>query len=199
MRPLLALLLVLAAWGAYSGYTSREIKHGPGQVAPDPPFQRNYENGKPFQLKHFTLTPRAKFSLTARVLARERYRTDAAAGIIPIDIAFGWGPMSDTSVLDRLAISQSGRFYFWRHDGAPPAPHDVIIRSSANMHLIPSDSTTRERLFDARVGDVLELEGELVDVTRSNGWRMNTSLSRDDSGGGACEVIYVRSVMVRSL
>jgi hypothetical protein len=197
MRIFFTVVVVLALWGAFNAFVSRERPHPPGQVAPDAPFQRNYENGKPFQLKDFTLTPRAKFSLTARVLARERYRTDAAADIIPIDIAFGWGPMSDTVLIDRLKISQSGRFFFWRYEGAPPAPHDVIIRSSANMHLIPSDSTTRERLFDARVGDVLELEGELVDVTRSNGWRMNTSLSRDDSGGGACEVIYVRSVVIR--
>jgi hypothetical protein len=64
--------------------------------------------------------------------------------------------------------------------------------------LIPSDSITKERLLGARVGDVLELEGDLVDVKRKNGWYINTSLTREDSGGGACEVIYVRSVIVRS-
>ncbi len=190
-------LLALAVWGAYNGYTTREIKHPPGVIAPDAPVQRNFENGKAFQVKDFTLTPRAKFSLTARVLARERYRVDAAADIIPIDIAFGWGPMSDTTLIDQLKISQSGRFYFWRYSGSPPAAHEVIIQSSANMHLIPADSTTRERLLDARVGEVLELEGELVDVKRSNGWNMNTSLTREDSGGGACEVIYVRHVIAR--
>ncbi|TAG82790.1 MAG: hypothetical protein EAZ24_02510 [Burkholderiales bacterium] len=190
-------LLALALWGAYNGYTTREIKHPPGVIAPDAPVQRNFENGKAFQIKDFTITPRAKFSLTARVLARERYRSDAAADIIPIDIAFGWGPMSDTALIDKLKISQSGRFYFWGYQGQPPAAHEVIIRSSANMHLIPADSITRERLLDARVGDVLELEGELVDVKRSNGWNISTSLTRDDSGGGACEVIYVRHVIAR--
>lgn len=199
MHLLLIVIVSFALWGAYQGYSSREIKHPVGAIAPDAPVQRNLENGTPFQIKDFTLTPRAKFSITARVLARERYRSDAAADIIPIDIAFGWGPMSDTALIDRLKISQSGRFYFWGYQGQPPAPHEVIIRSSANMHLIPADSVTRERLLNTRVGEVLELEGELVDVKRSNGWSINTSLTREDSGGGACEVIYVRHVVAKAL
>ncbi len=198
-KLLFAIICVFAAWSAYKAFASRERTHPPGQIAPDAPLQRNFENGKPFQVKDFTLTPRAKFSLTARVLASERHRSDAAAAIIPIDIAFGWGSMSDTALISQLKISQSGRFYFWRYENQPPAPHDIIIRSSANMHLIPANSEAKETLLAARVGDVVELDGELVDIKRSDGWSMKTSLQREDSGGGACEVIYVTSVAIRSL
>ncbi len=198
MRLVFAVVVALALWGAYNGFVSRERTHPPGQIAPDAPYQRNFENGKPFQVKDFTLTPRAKFSLTARLLASERYRTDAGADLSPIDIAFGWGPMSDTSLLSLLKISQSGRFYFWHYKDQLPVSHDVIIRSSANMHLIPASSSVKDKLYRARVGDVIELEGELVDVTRANGWQWKTSMTREDSGGGACELIYVTSVAIRS-
>jgi hypothetical protein len=197
MRTLIVVILALALWGAYNGFVSRERVHPPGQIAPEAPYQRNFENGKPFQVKDFTLTPRAKFSLTASVLARERYSADAGADLSPIDIAFGWGAMSDTSLLNLLKISQSGRFYYWHHKDQLPVPHDIIVRSSANMHLIPASVSMKDKLYSARVGDVVELEGELVDVTRPNGWRWNTSLTREDSGGGACELIYVTNVMIR--
>ena len=197
MKFLFAIICAFALWSAYNGFVSRERTHPAGQIASDLPRQRTYENGKPFQVKDFTLTPRAKFSLTARVLATERYRSDTASAIIPIDIAFGWGPMSDTGLISQLKISQSGRFYFWRYENQAPAPHDVIIRSSANMHLIPANSSTKDTLLAARVGDVLELDGELVDIKRRDEWSMNTSLTREDSGGGACEIIYVTNAVVR--
>jgi hypothetical protein len=199
MKILFAIICAFALWSAYNGFTSRERKHPPGQIAPDAPLQRNFENGKPFQVKDFTLTPRAKFSLTARVLGTERYRSDAGAALMPIDIAFGWGPMSDSALLSQLKVSQSGRFFFWRYENQAPAPHEVIIRSAANMHLIPINSSVEKTLFSARVGDVIDLEGELVDVTRSNGWHIDSSLTREDSGGGACEVIYVKSATIKSL
>lgn len=35
--------------------------------------------------------------------------------------------------------------------------------------------------------------GPLVDVRAPSGWSINTSLSRDDTGAGACEVVYVET------
>jgi hypothetical protein len=35
-----------------------------------------------------------------------------------------------------------------------------------------------------------------VDVTRKNGWAVKSSLTRDDTGAGACEVIYVRAARI---
>jgi hypothetical protein len=64
------------------------------------------------------------------------------------------------------------------------------------MHLIPADDAIKAVLFAARVGQVLSLDGELVDVTRKNGWAMKSSLTRDDTGAGACEVIYVRAARI---
>ncbi len=197
MRILVVALVLVSAWGAYDGYVHRDRHHPPGQIAPDEPRQRNIANGTPFRRGDFVLTPRAEFSAEARVLGKENYYVDAGAKLIPVDFAMGWGPMSDTALIDRLRISQSGRFYFWGYSGEAPAPHQEIIRSSANMHLIPSDAAVKKVLSTARVGDVVAIEGDLVDAKSDGGWSMTTSLTRDDSGAGACEIVYVRRASIR--
>lgn len=194
--PVVALVLV-SGWGAYDGYSHRERHHPPGQIAPDEPRQRNFANGTPFRRGDFILTPRAEFSAEARVLAKENYYIDPGAKLIPVDFAMGWGPMSDTALIERLRISQSGRFYFWGYSGQSPAPHEEIIRTSANMHLIPADSAVKKALSATRVGDVVAIEGDLVDAKSDGGWFLKTSLTRDDSGAGACEIVYVRRASIR--
>lgn len=196
MRLLLIALVAVSGWGAYDGYVHRERHHPPGQIAPDEPRQRNIANSTPFRSGDFTLTPRAEFSAEARVLSKENYYIDAGAKLIPVDFAMGWGPMSDTALIERLRISQSGRFYFWGYSGESPAPHEEIIRSSANMHLIPADSAVKKVLSAARVGDVVSIEGDLVDAKSDGGWFLKTSLTRDDSGAGACEIVYVKRASI---
>jgi hypothetical protein len=48
-----------------------------------------------------------------------------------------------------------------------------------------------------RVGDVVSLEGMLVEADKANGWRWRSSLARDDTGNGACELVYVQSLTIR--
>jgi hypothetical protein len=104
--------------------------------------------------------------------------------------------MSDQAVLDRIDIEQSARWYRLRWDTAPPLPETEIMRHSGNMHLIPASDSVRERLDEVRVGQVLQLEGLLVDASGDGGYRWNTSLSRDDVGDGSCELFYLRAVEV---
>ena len=197
MRLLLIALVLVSSWGAYDGYVHRERHRPPGQIAADTPVQRDIVNGTPFQVGRYALTPRAYFATTARIIAKERYRIDAGAELMPLDLGIGWGLMSDTTLLDQLKLSQRGRFLHWSASKQPSVPWDEINRSAANLHIIPADEAIAKRLYGARVGDFVEIEGELVDVTRGDGWFIKTSLTREDIGGGACEVIYVRSVNLR--
>ncbi len=198
MRTLFLIVVAVSLWGAYNGFLTRERSHPPGAIALEEPRQRNIDNGATFQRDRYTLTTRAKFSTTARLLRTERYRVDAGAEISPIDVAIGWGPMSDSALLDQLKLSQSGRFLHWTSSKQPTVSWEVINRSAANMHVIPADSIVLNKLAKARIGDLIEIEGELVDVKRNDGWGWKTSMTRDDQGGGACEVIYVTNVVVRS-
>ena len=69
-----------------------------------------------------------------------------------------------------------------------------IVRASANVHLIPADANVKRSLDRVRVGTIVTLRGQLVEATRADGWRWTSSLTREDSGAGACELMLVREV-----
>lgn len=169
-----------------------------GVLVTDSPLQVDIAHGQTFAVKDFQITPLADFELTARVLSRADYRFDPAAALSPTDLALGWGRMSDTTVLDKLQISQSARWYTyrWGNDG-PPIPPDEIIRSSSNMHMIPADKTVAAQLLRVRPGDVVHLRGELIQAQRGDGTVWHSSLSRTDTGNGACEVVWVQALDVQ--
>ena len=70
-----------------------------------------------------------------------------------------------------------------------------IVRSSANMHMIPADAHAARALAQVRAGDNVRIEGWLVEADAPDGWRWRSSLTREDSGSGACEVVYVCSIL----
>ncbi len=141
----------------------------------------------------YQLTPLADYTIRARVLGTERYRFDRIADLVPLDLALGWMSMSDSRVLDRIHVFQtSRRFYYWMPGGVV-SPEAAKI-SAANTHVIPADDAVRAELFELKSGDVVRLTGQLVEVTGPKGFTMRSSLRRDDSGDGACEILYVRGV-----
>jgi hypothetical protein len=148
----------------------------------------------PFRLEPATLTPLAGFRIEARVLGRRDYARGRESDLSPTDLALGWGRMREQAVLDALEISQSGRWYHYRWRDRPPIPVEEIVRSSANMHLIPADASAARELAQVREGDRVRVEGWLVEAVAPDGWTWRSSLTREDSGDGACELVYVCSM-----
>jgi hypothetical protein len=192
-KLLLGAVLLLVLWGAVSHWHHRPLHPQPGVLAPDPPEQVDLDHGAVLQQGDTTLTTRAHFDITARVLSREDYSWGEDAKLIPEDLALGWGRMSDGAVLANIEITQSGRFYYW-HVTDFPIPRREIETSSANMHMIPADAGVLSELKEVRPGQVVHIEGFLVDASRPGGWHWNTSMTRDDVGAGACELVYVESL-----
>ena len=149
----------------------------------------------PFVVGELTITPLARYALQAVVLGRERYRHDPAADFAPLDLALGWGPMSAASALNGLSVSQSGRWYEyrWDADGPPLDPAD-IARHSANTHCLPATREIRKKLLAVRRHDLVALSGYLVAVDGPNGYRWRSSLTRDDTAGGACEIVWITAL-----
>lgn len=188
-RILLGSLVVIGGWFWWDG---RAVSRPAGVTAPEDPKQ--VELGRedlPFDLQGYHLIPLAKYSIKARVLSRERYWVESAAGLAPVDLALGWGPMSDSNVLSAFSISQSGRWYHWTANTLPIPMQDVVSHS-ANTHIIPGDALVRRAVLAFKEGDVVELEGYLVRVEGPGGFRWVSSLSRTDAGDGSCELMYVR-------
>lgn len=143
----------------------------------------------------YRITALADFSIRALVLHTERYWWDRGADLSPVDFAVGWGAMSDQSVIDHLVITQGRRWYQWSpKDRQPPLPVPEIISHSANMHLIPADASVRSGLLAVRRGSIVDLSGYLVLVQGKDGSSWRSSLSRTDTGSGACELVWVSRI-----
>lgn len=194
MRKLLVFLLIIAAVVAYNDWRQRPIVHPPGVLVPVAPVQKKLRKPDSFTFDEFTMTRRAAIDIQARVLSRETYFWGTESDLSPIDLALGWGRMSDQAILDRINIRQAGRWYYTRYALPPPIPEHEIIRTSANMHMIPADATVERALKQLRRGDLIRIQGYLVDVDHNSGWMWRTSLTREDTGQGACEIIYVEDV-----
>lgn len=188
-RAVGALLLVAV------GGCSDEVEGG-GPLAAGVPVQEAVARAGVMRAGAWKVQPQARFTVEALVLGRERYFLDRGASLSPVDLALGWGPMSDPAVVNQVSIMQRRRFYFWQVSRYP-IPRQDIISHSANMHMIPADDDVRSDLLDVRRGDVVRIEGFLVNAVADDGGRWNSSLTRTDSGDGACELVWVERVTVR--
>jgi len=48
-----------------------------------------------------------------------------------------------------------------------------------------------------RAGDRVRIDGWLVNVEAGDGWRWRSSLTREDSGSGACELVYACAISLQ--
>lgn len=146
-----------------------------------------------YQREGYRITPLQPFSLSARVLAREDYHFDAGARLAPTDLVLGWGPMADPQVLAGIKVTQGNRWYHWQVDEFP-IPRREIETHSANMHMIPAGPAVAQTLASLQPGERIALSGQLVRVDGADGFRWVSSLTREDTGAGACELILVEQL-----
>lgn len=189
--PWLWIFIALILFGAWNYFDNRSIKVSPGALVKENPVQTDVRGKVTYPQGKYTLEALANFEIKARVLSKELYHLDRGADLVPVDLALGWGVMSDSAVLEKLSITQGGRFYRYRWDNEPPIPPDDIVRHSANMHLIPTTPEIESQIKKVRPGQVVHITGQLVEARDGSGGYWRSSLTREDSGNGACELIRV--------
>jgi hypothetical protein len=138
--------------------------------------------------------PKARYTLGGIVVGVERYRMGLAGELAPYDAAMVWGKLAEGDRYRKISWSQDDRWYWWRPEAGNDLGNDVILRNSSNNHLIPANENLRKAIGLLKRGDRAELRGYLVEVDgkKGSGWyRWVSSLSREDSGSGSCEVIYL--------
>jgi len=189
MNKLLFFSILLIVAGIVIKEPFSNVSYGPGVIAPESPIQ-NSTDADVFFYNDIEVKPQASFEIEAKVLARKNYSYDAESIASPVDLALGWGRMSDESILETIDISQRNRFFYWRTDKFP-IPRKEIEQHSANMHLIPANDEIEQQINQVKPGELVKFNGFLVNLERGNGWRWKSSLTRNDTGGGACELVWV--------
>lgn len=108
------------------------------------------------------------------------------------DICVVWGK-NITNDSYRKVDYKSGEYtcyYSWK--GSAPEFYGTYL---ANNHLIPKDKQVASLIRRAVIGDQIHIKGYLVDYSVSKDgqeiFTRRTSTTRDDTGNGACEIIFV--------
>ncbi len=187
-----ALLIIILT---YFFYPETVITFPSGVTAPDQPIQVNISEERIWIKDKFNFKALAEYKIRARVLSKNNFSLGKESEISPFDLALGWGPMSDQSVIDKIDISQSNRWYRWKAD-VLPIPVKEISLNSANVHIIPKDESIEDKFDEVYKGSLIEMKGYLVEVTTADGWRWKSSLKRDDTGGGSCELFWVEELTI---
>jgi hypothetical protein len=188
-------LIALVVFGVYVLWPEQEIPRAAGVLAPDEPYQKELSTSSFINKNGYRIAPLAAFDIRARVISSSRYRFDREADLAPVDLVLGWGPMSDSDVLKQITFTQNMRAYRWQTKSFP-VTRRVIEIHSANMHMIPANAEIESQLKSIRPGNMVHLKGHLVEVTSKEGWRWKSSLTRTDTGFGACELILVESLYI---
>ncbi len=198
-RLLLLLLLVPAGcrdWRTHVDAARAAREPEQIEVADAPPIE--------FEARHhrIRLAPRATYRITGYAADISRKLLDQWDFVVPMDLALVWGPVADPAVLAHLKFHLSGRYLsYWADAATPVGAVGRIPSHVANNHLIPAFEDVAESLSRIRVGDLVTLRGQLVDVEIHDPagrvvFSSRTSLRRDDVGSGACENVWVESVEV---
>jgi hypothetical protein len=138
-----------------------------------------------------TVRPVAGFSVEARILSRRNYKSGFEAKLSPTDLALGWKRMSEPALVSQIKVRQRHRHYQISWDTTPPLAEQDMLRSSANMHIIPATNAVARALAFARKGDHVRIDGWLVEAympPSREPWRSSTT--RTDTGRNSSEVVY---------
>ncbi len=151
----------------------------------------------------YRLTPRAAYDITGLVVSQ--HRVDALFNLYHQadpgnvrDVCVVWGE-SIANGSYREVQFWSGEFtcsFAWTTASSPPFRPE----HASNNHLLPADAAIARQIGALEVGDQIRMTGLLVDYTVSKDGReiftRTTSLTRGDTGNGACEILYVTGLQV---
>jgi len=166
------------------------------------PVQSTGDVPEPFEVSRknvtYTVTPLASYELWGLIVSYHH-----SASFIDIshrqwndflntkDICVIWGPNIQTGVYKRMRFSNRDFTCYYRY---PDRETGELFTESAlsNNHLLPADPLVAATVLKARTGDQVHFKGWLVSYgIKGAPYARRSSLTRNDRGNGACEVVYV--------
>ncbi len=148
------------------------------------------------------LVPVAQYRIAAVVASKRKYTSGWGAEVMPFDLALVWGRLTDPDIAKRLQIKHDNtRLAWFRIKGDdPPVSFEYVMSHGSNNHLIPATGNLFRAIDrDVSVKDRIVLDGYLVNgegLIEGQTVRLRTSLTREDTDRGACEIFYVTSLRI---
>ena len=154
------------------------------------PLERIFHSGKEGDVE---ISLKAEYDIRGVVKGKKKY-SDYPSQVSEYDLILAWGDLNKEEYDQHVDYSQSGRWYYYTYD-QEFVEKGLIARNSANVHLIAENDEVRKDIRKIRKNDYIRIKGYLVDVHFDNGaWE--TSMTRGDTGNGACEIILVEEIHI---
>ncbi|WP_422486965.1 hypothetical protein [Gudongella sp. DL1XJH-153] len=161
------------------------------------PLQRNLYSTNKVNYKtedgEVNLSIKAEYDIRGFVKGKRKY-SDYSSQVSDYDIILVWGDLNKEEYDQFVNYSQSGRWYYYTYETGR-IDQSFIAKNSANVHLIPENDEVKREIKKIDKNDYIRIEGYLVDVHFDSGdWK--TSMTRGDTGNGACEIIFVKELHI---
>lgn len=111
------------------------------------------------------------------------------------DLCVVWGD-NVSSGLFREMQYHNGTWTCWVSSADADVARRFAWRQLSNNHLLTHDPQLYEAIKSAEIGDQIHLKGYLTRYSHAGGFQRGTSVSRADTGDGACETIYVEEFRI---
>jgi hypothetical protein len=112
-----------------------------------------------------------------------------------MDLCVVWGKNLETGAYREASFSSSESWCYWESRSSP-----IDNTASSNNHLLADNPLLAKKIRAARIGDQVHFRGYLAEYSHNHGFafKRGTSTSRNDTGAGACETVYVQDFEILS-
>jgi hypothetical protein len=147
---------------------------------------------------HYFAKVQASYTLRGMLVSKHKYPTGPMDEVARYDYAIIWGKVPDW--LQYVKFTQSLRYCLYNYQLSTPVDAAYLSLHMSNNHLVVPNKNIYNALATAHKGDLIEIDGYLVNILanlkRRGTTNWNTSLTREDTGNGACEVLYVKKLRI---
>ena len=189
-----ALLAVVSFWNRNNLPANiefrRELADAPRQVRADKsPFTVDYAGVT------YRVEPQFEYELHGMIVSfrlhdgESRMHRLANDHLNVADLCVVWSDTAFSPTL-RKVVFWNGIFTCNFQTGDAEAWARLRADQVANNHLLSADAAIRERVAGVRIGDQIRVRGWLASYG-SGAAKRGTSTTRDDTGDGACETIFI--------
>ncbi len=176
---------------------AQEVRRDPKQESISAsPFPFEYRG------KRYQITPVANYDISGLIVSHNEISsiTDAyhtSDSVDFRDVCVVWGANVGSGVFRRFKFwSEPWSCHF--HTDDPLAAASLNKAQVSNNHLLTDNEQVRELIKDMRIGDQIRLQGMLINYSPAGQPELSrrSSRIREDTGNGACEVIWVDHAQV---
>jgi len=163
---------------------------------------------QPFSLKkkdiNYTITPLYAYELHGLVVSHhdarvwwDIYHREWQDYLNTKDLLVIWGKNISSEIYKHIKFSNTSFFGHarWKSGTTSEIAAKFDYESWSNNHVLPGNPLVAKYIMETNPGDQIYLKGLLVKYDGPNVQR-SSSTTRSDTGGGACETIYIQEYKI---